>query len=194
MAYPERVETNRLLLRRWEPADGRAMAAIWREPEVWSVMRPGAAYDPDHWRSMLDRQLEHWATHRFGLWAALDREASEVVGWIGAQHPRFIPQLADQVEVGWTLRPAFWGRGLATEGAIASIDTAFTHLDADEVISLIHPTNERSIAVATRLGMHHARDVLHLDLGEDLRVYALPRTGWTPNSNRGASPQSTSSR
>jgi hypothetical protein len=62
------------------------------------------------------------------------------------------------------------------------------------VISLIHHTNARSIGVAQRLGMRHARDVLHPELGEDLRVYALPRSAWRSSSSRGASPQSTSSR
>jgi hypothetical protein len=62
------------------------------------------------------------------------------------------------------------------------------------VISLIHQTNERSIAVADRLGMLHARDVLHPALGEDLRVYALSRSAWRSSSRRGASAQSTSNR
>jgi hypothetical protein len=51
-----------------------------------------------------------------------------------------------------------------------------------------------AIGVAARLGMRHARDVLHPELGEDLRVYALSRSAWSSSSSRGASAQSTSSR
>jgi RimJ/RimL family protein N-acetyltransferase len=192
--YPVRVETERLILRPWTPADGPAMEAIWRERDIWRAIRPDIPFDPNHWRDMLDRQLEHWKRHEFGLWAATDRASGEVIGWIGPSHPAFIPELADQIEIGWTMRPPFWGRGLATEGAAAAVHVAFAHLETDAVISLIHHTNERSIAVATRLGMRHSRDVLHPELGEDLRVYALSRRAWSSSSSRGASAQSTSSR
>jgi len=194
MPFPERVETERLILRRWTPADGPAMKAIWAERDIWRAIRPDIPFDPNQWRDMLDRQLEHWKRHGFGLWAAAARASGEIIGWIGPSHPAFIRKLADQIEIGWTLRPPFWGRGLATEGAAVAVDAAFAHLEADSLISLIHHTNERSIAVATRLGMRHSRDVLHPELGEDLRVYALSRSAWSSSSSRGASAQSTSSR
>lgn len=194
MSYPERIETERLVLRRWAPEDGPAMEAIWRERDIWRAIQPDIPFDPDQWRRMLDRQLDHWERHGYGLLATVERPSGEVLGWVGPSHPWFVPELADQIEIGWTLRPPFWGRGLATEGATAAVDAAFAHLHTDEVISLIHHTNHRSIAVAARLGMRHARDVLHPELGEDLRVYALSRSAWSSSSSRGASVQSTSSR
>jgi len=194
VSYPEEAETERLRLRRWRPDDGPAMAAIWREPDVWSAIQPQRRFDPDYWRAMLGRQLHHWERYGFGLWAAVERSSAEVAGWVGPAHPAFVPELADGIEIGWTLRPAFWGRGLATEGATAAIDASFNHLDTNELISLIHGANQRSIALATRLGMRHAREVPHPELGENLSVYALPRTAWSPSSKRGASPHSASSR
>ena len=194
MAYPEAVETERLSLRRWTPRDGDAMRAIWSERDIWRAIRPDVPFDPDHWCEFFARQLEHWDRHGFGLWAAAEHSSRDVIGWIGPSHPAFVPELADRIEIGWTLRPAFWGRGFATEGAAAAVGAVFRNLDADEVISLIHHTNERSIAVAERLAMRHARDVLHPALGEDLRVYALSRSAWESSSSRGASAHSTSSR
>ena len=194
MPYPEEIETDRLSLRRWTLDDGDAMAAIWRERDIWSALRPEIPFDPDAGHDMLNRHVEHWRLHGFGLWAVMERPSDEIVGWVGPSHPAFVPELSDRIEIGWTLRPASWGRGIATEGGSAAIDAVFEHLDADEVISLIHHTNGRSLAVAGRLGMRHARDVLHPELGEDLRVYALSRSAWRSSSSRGASPQRTSSR
>ncbi len=116
------------------------------------------------------------------------------MGWIGASHPTFVPELADEVEIGWTLRPALWGTGLATEGATAAVEAAFRALPVDRVISLIHPRNERSMAVAGRLGMSRAGEATPPDLGQHLIVYALSRSSWSSSSSRGASAQSTSSR
>jgi RimJ/RimL family protein N-acetyltransferase len=143
---------------------------------------------------MLERHLNHWEEHGFGLWAVTKRDEEQVIGWIGASHPTFVPELAERVEIGWTLRPAHWGIGLATEGAAAAVDAAFASLDVDDVISLIHPANDRSIGVATRLGMHHAGDAVPPDFGEELRVYALSCSAWRSSSSRSASPQSTSNR
>jgi len=170
------------------------MRAIWSERVIWRAIRPGIPFDPEQWRGMLDRQLGHWRRHGFGLWAVVERSSGEAIGWVGPTHPAHVPELADRIEIGWTLLRPFWGRGLATEGAAAAIDATFSHLETDEVISLIHHTNERSIAVADRLGMRHTRDVPHAELGEDLRVYALSRIAWSSRSSRGASAQSTSSR
>jgi RimJ/RimL family protein N-acetyltransferase len=194
MAYPERVETDRLVLRRWVAGDAPAMEAIWREPEVWRALQPSRSFDPDQWRSMLERHVRHWEIHGFGLWAVTTRDHPVPMGWIGASHPTFVPELAGEVEIGWTLRPAIWGMGLATEGAAAAIDAAFTELPVDRVISLIHPENHRSIAVGRRLGMDVAGETIPPDVGEPLTIYALSRSSWSSSSSRGASAQSTSSR
>lgn len=194
MPYPERVETDRLLLRRWTAADASAMEAIWREPQVWDALQPQRPFDPNQWRGMLDRHVRHWDAHGFGLWAVTTPDDPQPAGWIGASHPTFVPELADEVEIGWTLRPALWGHGLATEGAAAAIDATFESLPNDRVISLIHPQNARSMAVARRLGMSRAGEAVPPDLGEPLIVYALSRAPASSSSRRGASAQSTSSR
>jgi RimJ/RimL family protein N-acetyltransferase len=192
--YPERVETERLILRRWLAADAPAMEAIWREPQVWDALQPHRPYDPNQWRAMLDRHTHHWDVHGFGLWAVTTPTDPKPMGWIGASHPTFVPELADEVEIGWTLHPALWGSGLATEGATAAIAATFAELPTDRVISLIHPHNERSMAVTKRLDMSRAGEAIPPDLGEPLIVYALSRSSASSSSSRGASVQSTSSR
>jgi RimJ/RimL family protein N-acetyltransferase len=186
--FPEAIDTERLHLRRWQPNDREAYAGIWAEPEVFESLRAGEPGDPAVIAAEgFQRQLHHWDQHGFGVWAALERSSDEIAGWLGAAHPTFIPELAEEIEIGWVLRPAFWGRGLATEGAIAAAEAASTHLAPERLISLILPTNARSIAVAERLGMRTAETVVHPELGVELQVYEL-------SSNSSASPHSVSSR
>ena len=136
------------------------------------ALRPGKSGDPDEAaRASFDSLLRHWREHGFGLWAATERGSAEIAGWIGAWHPGFIPQLAEEIELGWTLRSEFWGRGLATEGAQAALEAVSVHLAPPRVISLIDPRNHSSIAVARRLGMRDSSGVVHPDLGLELRVY-----------------------
>ncbi len=151
------------------------MLALWADPEVWAALRPNTSFDPDFVDARFEHHLGHWAEHGFGLLAVEERASGEIVGWVGPWHPVFAPELAAEVELGWTLRPAAWGRGLASEGAAAALDATFAHLGVPEVISLIHPENERSAAVAARLGMRHAGDTRHPGLGIPLRVYVASR-------------------
>jgi RimJ/RimL family protein N-acetyltransferase len=175
-AFPETVKTERLHLRRWLPRDRAAHAAIWADPDVFESLRAGSPGDPAAIAAEgFERHLRHWDEHGYGLWAVIDRESDEIAGWLGAAHPTFIPELSEEIEIGWVLLPRFWGRGLATEGARAARDAAFTHLAPPRLISLILPTNARSIAVAERLGMTTAETVVHPELGMELRVYELPR-------------------
>ena len=57
--------------------------------------------------------------------------------------PSFLPAVLRAVEVGWRVAPAWWGRGLATEAARASVDFGFERLGLRSVVSII---DERNIA------------------------------------------------
>jgi RimJ/RimL family protein N-acetyltransferase len=122
-----------------------------------------------------DRHLRHWDEYGFGLWTVREPPDEAVVGWIGASHPAYVPGVAAEVEIGWTLRPESRGRGLATEGARAACEAAFATLGLARVVSLITPANERSQAVAIALGMERGRTVMHPQLRERLEVWVLGR-------------------
>lgn len=76
-------------------------------------------------------------------------------------------------EIGYSFKPAAWGRGFAFETASFLARYGFTELKQDFLISLIHPENERSIRVANKLGMRFWRPQ---KLGEhDLSTFRLER-------------------
>ncbi|MDP8943119.1 MAG: GNAT family N-acetyltransferase, partial [Actinomycetota bacterium] len=179
MGFPETLCTPRLTLRRWREEHVEAMAAVWGDPDVWRALRPGEQFDPEFAAGRAELHVRHWHEHGFGLWVVEERASGELAGWVGPWHPTFVPELADRIEIGWTLRRPFWGRGLAVEGAEAAVAAAFSHLGVDEVISLIYPGNRRSIAVARRLGMGPGRVVRHPGIGQDLRIYALTGAAWS---------------
>ena len=78
---------------------------------------------------------------------------------------------APDVELGWTIARAAWGRGYATEAARACAAWMFTTLCLKEVVSFIDPANVASVRVAEKLGQSYARDIIFE--GEPLRVYAM---------------------
>lgn len=163
------IETERLLLRAWRPADFEDFARISSDPEVMQYIANGQpATRSQAWRTMAVF-VGHWSLRGYGLWAAEERGTGKLIGRIGLWNPEGWPGL----EVGWLLDRAYWGRGLATEGGRAALDYAFATLGADHVISVIDPANTRSIRVAENLGERFERE--HDFDGNRALIYGISR-------------------
>ena len=173
MLYPQIVDTARLTLRRPHRGDEDAFVAVWADPDVWHALRPGMPLEPEHGRRRFRHHLEHWEKYGFGLWLIDDRATGDTAGWTGSSHPDYVPQFTHEIEIAWSLRRPFWGRGIATEGARAAVSTALLHLRPARLLSLIDPENVRSATVAKRLGMRDLGSVEHGELDLQLRLYAL---------------------
>jgi RimJ/RimL family protein N-acetyltransferase len=169
------LTTERLVLRPWRPAeDAGAFAALNAAPEVMRFIPPFRPLTRAESDDLLARLVDHWAGHGFGLWALdLPAEGARCIGFAGLAVPSFLPAVLPAVEVGWRLAPEWWGRGLATEGARASIGHAAGALGLRSVVSIIDAGNAASIRVAEKLGMRPGRDRLHPLTRRRLRVMEL---------------------
>jgi RimJ/RimL family protein N-acetyltransferase len=173
------LETDRLLLRPWRPAeDLDSLAALNAEPAVMRWVTPNRPLRREETADQLDRFVRHWDEHGFGLWAVVPREdGAGCVGFAGLAIPSFLPAVLPAVEVGWRLAPGWWGRGLATEAARASIEFGFERLGLRSIVSIIDARNERSLRVAEKLGMRPGPDRLHPVTRRRLRVMQVGRDG-----------------
>ena len=121
--------------------------------------------------------MTHWETHGFGLWAVESLEPGlegTFLGFAGlAYPPPFLAAAGSAPELGWRLARSAWGRGLATEAASAARDDAFERLALPELISIIHPENERSKRVAVKLGMRVRGEITNPVFGIDVGVWEL---------------------
>ena len=145
------LETSRLLLRPWRKEDLDAYARICADPEVTRyVSGPLSRQESEEQGS---RFVRHWEERGFGLWAVEHRASGAFIGFIGLLHQHDWPIGEHKTEVGWRLDRAFWGRGLATEGAQASVRYGFEELGLEGMISIIHPENMASRRVAEKAGL-----------------------------------------
>ena len=182
------VETDRLRLRPWRPAeDLPALAALNAEPQVMRWVAPNRPLRPEESAALLQRIGDHWREHGYGLWAVEPREGGGCIGFAGLAIPSFLPAVLPAVEVGWRLAPAWWGRGLATEAGAAAIEWGFGGLGLDRLISIIYPDNTASLRVADKLGMTRWATEQHPRTGRELVLYerladrnAPPGTSATP--------------
>jgi RimJ/RimL family protein N-acetyltransferase len=139
------LETERLTLRRFRPGDAAALDR-WSADEDF-MRHLGPAVPGADWIARVDR---HWDEHGFGLLAVEWRETGELVGRTGPQYHRAWP---DDPEVGWALDPAWWGRGIATEGGGAAVGWALGELGFARVVSITTEANVASRRVMEKLGL-----------------------------------------
>jgi RimJ/RimL family protein N-acetyltransferase len=158
-----RIETERLLLRPLEAQDAEDLVALHTTPEVSRFM---TVLDRDLALRRISQDCRNWAERGYGLVAILERGSGRFLGW-----PQF-----GEVEVGWAVKPASWGRGVATEAGWACLRWGFETLHVPYLTAMIRPDNARSIRVAERLGMAPLRrDVLN---GQEVIIYARSRERW----------------
>ena len=101
----------------------------------------------------ISRFSGHWEERGFGLWALEERESGTFVGFAGLAYQEDWAEGGHKTEVGWRLDRAFWGRGLATEAATASVAYGFEALGLERIISIIQPENTASRRVAEKAGL-----------------------------------------
>ena len=147
------VETERVLLRGWRDEDLEPYARICADPEVMRFIGGGSTLTREQAEEQISRFFRHREERGFGLWAAEDKESRTFIGFVGLAHQEDWSEGEHKTEVGWRLDRAFWGRGLATEAAKASVSYGLEHLGLERIISIIQPENTASRRVAERAGL-----------------------------------------
>lgn len=167
---PDTLVTDRLLLRRIVLDDAPAFHAMNTLPAVIRFVGNQPSESIEQTREMLKHSaLADYEKHGHGRFAVVWRETGEMIGFCGVKH---LPQIAED-ELGYRLRPEFWGKGVATEACRAVIDHARDILKKKRLVSVIHPENEASKNVVRKLGFAYEKTVRLDFMGElDNELYS----------------------
>jgi ribosomal-protein-alanine N-acetyltransferase len=163
------LETERLVLRTWTPDDDADALTIYRDPEVMYFLGGVTDQSPEDVGRRLTRLIGYHEQHGFGLWAVLEKVSGKVVGACGL---KFLEDGAE-VEVGYHLARAVWGRGYATEAAGACLRHGFDRLRLEQIVGVVALANHASRRVLEKIGMTFERIGWHYN--RDVRVYVASR-------------------
>lgn len=141
------IRTRRLVLRRATPADADDLHAYYGRDDVTEHLLHETFSRPEVDDMLRRRLAEPRNHHACNLVVELDgRVVGDLVLFLkGEGH--------DMAEIGWVLNPEVGGRGIATEAATAMLDLAFGHFGVHRTYADLDTRNERSAALARRLGM-----------------------------------------
>jgi ribosomal-protein-alanine N-acetyltransferase len=173
----EPIRTPRLILRALSDGDLDGFAALHADPRVTD--RLGATLSRSESHSVLTRIKRTVEDGGLGPRAVELADGGGFVGLVGLSRPIFDAAFTPCVEVVWRVFPEYWGKGLATEAARASLDLGFRVLGLPAILAWTTPDNAASRRVMAKLGMTHdpADDFDHprLPVGHPLRRHVLYR-------------------
>jgi RimJ/RimL family protein N-acetyltransferase len=144
------LETARLVLREFTAGDVDEMLEIFSDPiAMWAYPSTKGRPETERW---IRSAQESYELNGWGLWAVVRKADGRFLGDCG---PMMQPVEGEQVsELGWHIVRSEWGKGYATEAALACRDWFFAKTDYDRLVSIVWPPNTPSRRVAEKV---HAR-------------------------------------
>ena len=179
------LETERLRLRRFTPADADLLVDLDSDPQVMRYITYGK---PTPRTAYVETYLPRWcaiyeAQPELGYFAAERRDTGEFLGWFHLRDDRIEP---GYLELGYRLRRAAWGQGYGTEGARALVTHGFARAGADRISARTLAGNQASRHVMEKCGLRYAGDFVYPEdviagRSEEERAavkYAITRPEW----------------
>lgn len=188
MPHAPRIETDRLILRRWHDSDHAPFAGICADPQVMRYIGDGSVRTADETSAVIDRFERNWDARGFGLFAVESRATGDLIGFAGFSVPEFLPEILPSVEIGWRLARSCWGQGLASEAARAVLAYGLSDLGLRDIVSICRPGNRASERVMQKIGLVADRETTDPAHGLPVLVYRLPVSRIAGQSGAGFPP------
>ncbi len=175
----QRIETDRLILRRYVIEDADAMYKNWAsDSEVTKFLtwQPHSSVDVS--RSIIENWLKEYSDKKYYQWAiVLKDNGNEPIGDISVVHMK---EDISMVHIGYCLGRAWWRRGIMSEALKAVMDFMFDTVEVNRVESRHDPMNPNSGKVMQKCGMKYEGTLRSADRNNqgicDACYYALLRS------------------
>jgi len=176
------LETERLILRKFTEADADNLLELDSDPEV--VRFTSDAGKPKDYTVIQTTTLPKFLAlykqyEGYGYWAAVEKSSQAFIGWFFFRpvvHALYFnPALANEsdIELGYRLRKAGWGKGYATEGSKALIFKGFSQLRTQRVVAVALAANVASVRVLEKAGLKLENRFVYQGHGQEIVIYAL---------------------
>jgi ribosomal-protein-alanine N-acetyltransferase len=149
------LETERIILREWQPEDIPQVIDMYADPEVMRYIGRGIPYTPEEVERMVLAAPDFYRKYGYGMWPMILKETGQIIGRCGLKYWEEL----GETEIGYLLKKAYWGQGLASEAAQAVLAYAFDTLKLKRIISIAQSPNLASIKVMQKIGLTFDREM-----------------------------------
>ena len=186
----QRLETHRLILRRYRIEDAEDMFSNWAsDPEVTRFLTWPPHTSIDVTRYVLNDWISRYEDGGFFNWAIEWKETGSVIGNIAVT---VLHEETEAAELGYCMSRAFWGRGIMPEALRAVMDYLFDTAGLNRIEASHDVNNPKSGRAMEKAGLK--LEGIHRGYGKnnlgvcDVVIRALIKSDREPQPARGTAP------
>ena len=161
------VETERLILREIVPSDAPGIFELDSDPLVHEYIDNDLLTSIEGASKVIEFIREQYVERGVGRWAAIEKSSGDFIGWSGLKlntgEKEMLNDKYDFIDIGYRFIPRYWGKGYATESAIAALDYGFRVLKYETIAGIALIGNIASNKVLQKIGLKHVEDFQYED-------------------------------
>jgi RimJ/RimL family protein N-acetyltransferase len=164
------IETERLLIRPFSRKDIAPSYAMNLDAEVSKYTGDGGVVSKEEIeRRIVENVFGDYQKYGFGRLAVELKAENKFIGFTGLKYLEDM----DEVDLGYRFMKEYWGKGIATESAKASVELGFKQLGLKKIIAMVLPENTASIRVLEKLHFQFEKEII--EDNQLAKVYSLLR-------------------
>lgn len=171
------TQTPRFWLRQFEPTDVDDIFELDASPQVHAYLGGNPIISKKEAEKTVAFVRQQYQEIGFGRWAVIEKTSGNFMGWSGIKLEKLqVNGFTEYVDVGYRLKPEYWGQGVATETATEALRYAFQTLHLPEVHGAANIENLASNRVLAKIGLHK-KNTFHYAWGMH-HWYSLTQEEW----------------
>lgn len=151
---PIHMETNRIILRAIEESDIQGIFELDSDSEVHRYLGKKPIKSLQEAKAIIKYIRKQYEENGIGRWAVIDKMTNEFMGWSGLKYEKEVRKEMHYYDLGYRLKKKFWGKGIATETALASLNYGFQVMSLHEIYAGAHIENIASNKVLQKVGLN----------------------------------------
>jgi len=156
------LTTERIAFSHWMTNDISLAQSLWGDPLVTVYISKTGQFSEVEIDEKLTHEIQNQQQFNVQYWPIFDKNTSAFIGCCGLR-----PYDLDHhiYEIGFHLKPEFWGIGLGSEAAKAVMKYAHSHIGAAKLFAGHNPNNKNSQKVLERLGFKSIGNEFYVPTG-----------------------------
>ena len=147
------LETPRLILRAVKEEDAQGFFELDSDPEVHRFLGNNPVKHLRESEEVVKSIQKQYRENGIGRLAIIDKATEEFVGWSGLKYETVVRAGFPYYDLGYRLKKKFWGKGIATEAALASLEYGFQQRQLEEIYAAADVDNIGSNKVLQKVGL-----------------------------------------
>lgn len=170
------LETDRFLLREIVEADAQDMFELDSDPLVHKYLGNKPITHISQAEEIVQYVRNQYKENGIGRWAIMDKVTQDFIGWTGLKYEDYVRKDFDYYDIGYRLKKKYWGKGIATETALASMEYGFKQLNLEEIFGGAHIDNIASNVILKKIGLQFIEVFDYEDMPHNW--YGVKREKW----------------